>query len=164
MMTHTFFDVVLIVATLLCTLNAGFLFAFATVVMPGLKTLNDAEFIRAFQKIDGVIQNGQPLFMLVWVGSAIALLVATVVGFSQLEQFEFGLLVIACIAYFIGVQLSTIRVNIPLNNQLQALDCLTEDSETLTKARTSFESRWNKWNRCRTIVAIDVSLLLIVIA
>lgn len=163
-MTHIFFDVVLVVATLLCTLNAGFLFAFAAVVMPGLKAFNDSEFILAFQKIDGVIQNGQPLFMLVWVGSAVTLLVATVLGFSQLEQFEFALLMIACIAYFIGVQLSTVSINIPLNNQLQALDCFTEDSETLTKARTSFESRWDKWNRCRTIVAIGVSLLLIAIS
>ena len=163
MMTHSLFDVVLVVATLLCTLNAGFLFAFAVVVMPGLKALDDSEFIRAFQKIDGVIQNGQPLFMLVWVGSAITLLVATVLGFSQLGQFEFGLTMIACVAYFIGVQLSTIRVNIPLNNQLQALDCHAEDGATLAKARANFETRWNQWNRCRTSVAIGVSLLLIVV-
>jgi len=163
MMATTFFEVLLITATLLCTLNAGFLFAFAVVVMPGLKALDDSEFIRAFQKIDGIIQHGQPLFMLVWVGSAVALLFAAVLGFSRLEQPEFGALIIACLAYFIGVQLSTIRVNIPLNNQLQALDSFTEDSATLTKARLNFESRWNKWNRCRTLVAVGVSMMLIAI-
>jgi uncharacterized membrane protein len=33
----------------------------------------------------------------------------------------------------------------------------------LAEARRHFESRWNKWNRFRTIVAIAVSLTLIVI-
>ena len=60
MSTVSTFQIVLILATLLCSLVAGFLFAFATVVMPGIKTLNDREFIRAFQVIDGVIQNNQP--------------------------------------------------------------------------------------------------------
>ncbi len=39
-------------------------------------TLNDREFIRAFQVLDRVIQNRQPLFMLVWVGSVVALVPA----------------------------------------------------------------------------------------
>ena len=56
------FDVVLVMTALLCGLVAGLLFAFAVVVMPGLKTMDDAAFVRAFQAIDGVIQRGQPLF------------------------------------------------------------------------------------------------------
>ena len=43
------FQVTLIVATFLCTLVAGFVFAFAVVVMPGIRTLGDCEFLRAFQ-------------------------------------------------------------------------------------------------------------------
>jgi hypothetical protein len=31
--------------------------------IPGIKSLNDREFIRAFQVIDEVIQNNQPLFV-----------------------------------------------------------------------------------------------------
>ena len=57
------FETVLIVATLLCSLVAGLVFAFAVVVMPGIKDLKDGEFIRAFQVMDRVIQNNQPLFM-----------------------------------------------------------------------------------------------------
>ena len=49
MSTDVTFQIVLILATLLCSLVAGFLFAFAIIVMPGIKTLNDREFIRAFQ-------------------------------------------------------------------------------------------------------------------
>ena len=61
------FQLVLIVATFLCSLVAGFVFAFAVVVMPGIATLGDGEFLRAFQTMDRVIQNNQPLFH-VWSG------------------------------------------------------------------------------------------------
>ena len=60
----------LIAATVLNGLVAGFVFAFAVVVMPGLGTLPDRDFLRAFKRVDGVIQDNQPLFILVWVGSA----------------------------------------------------------------------------------------------
>ena len=61
------FQIVLILAAFLCSLVAGFVFAFALVVMPGIKGLGDREFIRAFQVMDGIIQNNQPIFLLVWV-------------------------------------------------------------------------------------------------
>ena len=72
------FEIALGLGTFLCSLVAGFLFAFAIVTMPGIKNLNDREFIRAFQGIDGIIQNNQPIFMLVWVGSVVALLASAV--------------------------------------------------------------------------------------
>jgi len=42
------FQVALILAAFLCSLVAGFLFAFAVVVMPGIRSLNNREFIRTF--------------------------------------------------------------------------------------------------------------------
>jgi len=63
------FPLVVLVAAALCGLVAGFLFGFAVVSMPGLENLSDREFIRAFQVMDRVIQDRQPLFMVVWVGS-----------------------------------------------------------------------------------------------
>jgi uncharacterized membrane protein len=60
MSTEGIFRIALILATSLCSLVAGFLFAFAIVVMPGIRSLNDREFIRAFQVMDGVIQNNHP--------------------------------------------------------------------------------------------------------
>ena len=67
-------DISLIFSILTCSLVTGFIFTYAVVVMPGLSKLNDKEFIRAFQVTDGIIQNNQPLFMLIWVGSIIAIL------------------------------------------------------------------------------------------
>ena len=72
------FQVALVLAAFLCSLVAGFLFAFAIVAMLGIKSLNDREFIRAFQVMDRVIQNNQPIFMLVWIGSIAALVSSAV--------------------------------------------------------------------------------------
>ena len=41
------FALLLILATLLCALVAGLLFAFAVVTIPGISRLNDREFILA---------------------------------------------------------------------------------------------------------------------
>src|SRR6187551_2026856 len=90
----TMFHAVLVVATFLCALVAGLLFAFAVVVMPGLRRLDDGGFIRAFQAIDRVIQNKQPLFMSVWVGSVLALVAAAGLGVSVLSGAD-RLLIIA---------------------------------------------------------------------
>ena len=76
------FRLLFILATLLCALVAGLLFAFAVVTIPGISRLNDREFIRAFQVMDDVIQRNQPIFMLVWLGSAVLMLIATVWGYS----------------------------------------------------------------------------------
>src|SRR5262245_42075172 len=101
------FQPALILATLLCSLVAGFLFAFAAVVMPGIRRLDDGAFIRAFQAIDGVIQANQPLFLLVWVGSIPALLTATVLGLWAPSVADRVVLIGAAAVYFLGVQLPT---------------------------------------------------------
>jgi hypothetical protein len=49
----TLFQPVLMLAAFLCSLVAGFLFAFAAVVMPGIGKLDRGASTRAFQVIDG---------------------------------------------------------------------------------------------------------------
>ena len=78
------FQILLILATFMCCVVAGLLFAFAVVVMPGIRSLNDREFIRGFHLIDRVIQNNQPIFMLVWIGSVVVLVASAVLGIWQL--------------------------------------------------------------------------------
>jgi uncharacterized membrane protein len=159
----TAFSLVLPLATVLCALVAGFLFAFAVVVMPGLKRLGDREFILAFQQIDGVIQRGQPLFGLVWMGSALALLVAFVLGLGQLDGLGVALISTCTGVYVLGVQLPTFVVNVPLNNALQKVDVGAEDETAWKSAREAFERRWNQWNTFRTGVAVLVTVLLVLL-
>ena len=157
------FYIVLILATLLCSLVAGFVFAFASVVMPGIGDLNDREFLRSFQVMDRVIQNNQPAFMVVWVGSALAIVASGLLGFWQLAGADRMLLIAAVIVYIAGVQLPTATINIPLNNQLQTLDLQAMDETALAEAREAFEPRWNRWNTIRTVLAIVASVLLLVV-
>ena len=157
------FQMTLIVATFLCSLVAGFLFAFAVVVMPGIKSLNDREFIRAFQVMDRVIQNNQPIFMLVWVGSVVALVASVVLGIGQLDGYRRLLVIFATLVYLLGVQLPTVTINVPLNNKLQTLDADAMDETTQEATRKDFEPRWNLWNSIRTAFASLASALLIVL-
>lgn len=159
------FQATLILATFLCSLVAGFLFAFAIVIMPGIRNLNDREFIQAFQVIDGVIQNNQPIFLLVWIGSALALVAATVLGFGagQLDGAGRLLIILAALVYLLGVQLPTISINVPLNIKLQSLDVDAIDAPSRRLARNEFEPRWNRWNSIRTVLASLTSALLLVL-
>jgi uncharacterized membrane protein len=157
------FQTVLIIATFLCSLTAGFLLAFAIVVMPGIRNHSDKEFIRTFQVIDRIIQNRQPVFILIWVGSIIALIISAALGIGKLTGIGLILLMLALFVYLAGVHIPTIIINIPLNNKLQTLDVDTMTKETLKEARENFEPRWNRWNSFRTIISCSTSLLLIIL-
>jgi uncharacterized membrane protein len=139
------FYILLILATFLCSLVAGFLFAFAVVVMPGIRSLSDRDFIRAFQVMDSIIQNNQPIFIFVWVGSVLALIAAAALGIGQLGGIDLWLLVVAAFIYLSGVQLPTMVINVPLNNKLQTLNVDTQTEKDLKLAREEFEPRWIKW-------------------
>lgn len=157
------FQIVVVLSTLLCSLVAGFLLAFAIVVMPGIKALPDREFIRAFQVMDGIIQNNHPLFIIVWVGSVLTLMVSAVFGLWQLDGIARIMLLLATFVYIVGVQLPTLTINVPLNNRLQTVDVTSPDRLRQKQARDNFESRWNFWNVFRTILASLVSVTLIIL-
>ena len=159
----TLFQALVMLATFLCSLVAGFLFAFAVVIMPGIRSLDDGGFIRAFQVIDRVIQKNQPLFMFVWVGSALSLIAASVFGLWALGGADRLLLIAAALVYLLCVQLPTATINIPLNNELQKLDPSTMSETMRKRARDGFEPRWNRWNAIRTACASLTSILLLIL-
>ena len=152
-----------LLSTLLCSLVAGLVFTFAIVVMPGIKRLGDLAFLQSFKAMDRVIQNNQPVFILVWLGSAVVLLVSTVLGIWQLEGADRTLLVAACAIYLFGVHVPTITINIPLNNHLQSQDLDTMTAPELRETKARFESRWLRWNAIRTVLAILTTALLLVL-
>jgi uncharacterized membrane protein len=157
------FDSVLVFATLTTLLVTGLLFTFALLVMPGLGQLEDRAFLRGFQEIDRIIQNGHPVFVVVWLGSVVSVVAAAVMGFSQLDGLARGLLLAAAGFYLLGVQLPTMRGNVPLNNRLQTLELETMGQPELAEARQAFEPAWNRLNLFRTIIGVVVALLLIVV-
>lgn len=140
---------------------AGFLFAFAVVVMPGLRELDDGAYIRAFQAIDGVIQRDDPLFGLVFVGAIVAMLAALVLGVPALAGVERAMLIGAGALYLGGVLVPTAAVNVPLNNRLQGVDVV--GVEERAAGRRAFEERWNRWNAVRTGAAVGAAALMTVL-
>jgi uncharacterized membrane protein len=163
-MTELLFIVALTAGTVLTGLVAGLLFAFAVVTMPGIGTLGDREFIRAFQVMDAIIQDNHPLFMGAWLGSRAPAdhLCGTGISSNPVGPLDPPSLW-ATAVYVAGVEIPTVVINVPLNNALQRLDTGNAPIETVIAARRDFEARWNRWNRRRTVVAIAVTATLVVL-
>ena len=149
----------LLVSTLLCTLVTGFVFTYAILVMPGFGKLNDREFIQA---TDGIIQNNQPLFVFVWVGSIASVAATIVLSVIHLDGNEHWIIILFGTLYIIGVQGITMLVHLPLNNSLQGVDINELDVESLKQLRSEFEARWNYFNNIRTSIACAVSIALMI--
>ena len=156
-------DISLIFSILSCSLVGGFIFTYAIVVMPGLSKLNDKDFLRAFQVTDAIIQNNQPLFMLTWIGSIVAILITILVSLVNVGLSETWLIVLVGITYLFGVQGITIAFNIPLNKHIQKIKIEEMNHKTLAYERLKFEIKWNFFNNIRTVIAISVSLLLLIL-
>ena len=157
------FPLCLILATLSCALVTGITLIFVIVIMPGLGSLGDRAFLESFKAIDQVIQNNHPVFILVWLGSALSLIAATALGWSALANPDRMLLVAALALYLGGVQIPTAAVNVPLNNQLQVLQIDELDEGELRQAREIFEPRWRTWNILRTWLALITTALLLIL-
>ncbi|NTS77114.1 DUF1772 domain-containing protein [Catenovulum sp. SM1970] len=156
-------DIALVLSTLMCSLIAGLLFCYAILIMPGLKKLDDKSFIKAFQVTDRIIQNNHPLFILIWLGSALSIIVLAISSLGKLEGIDVYIMLFALTGYFCGIQAPTILVNLPLNKKLQKLNVAHSSEEELRASRIEFEAPWNKSNEIRTIMACMTSLALIVL-
>jgi uncharacterized membrane protein len=155
-------QITFITATVLCSLVAGFLLAFSLVVMPGIKNLDDRNFLKAFREMDLIIQNNNPIFMIVWVGSVLSIIALVIQGLQVYEGCKLLAVLAITVFYLLGVQFPTASINIPLNNRVQKLDLKTLDEASLKIERDHFERRWNRSNIIRTIFAVLTSILLVV--
>ena len=131
--------------------------------MPGFSKLNDKDFIRAFQVTDNIIQNNQPLFMLIWIGSILSVISTIVFSIFNINADYSIFIIVTGFFYLIGVQGLTISIHIPLNNNIQKFDVDKEDELKLNEVRKEFEIKWNYYNRIRTVVAFTVTTLLMLI-
>ena len=143
-------------STLLCALVTGFVFTYAVIVMRGLAKLADKEFIRAFKFTDEVIQNNQPIFMIVWVGSVISVISTLIVSLMGPYSVETVLVIIAGFVYLLGVQGLTVLVHLPLNRRIQTVNVEEWDASALREERLLFETRWIRFNWIRTLIGLGV--------
>ncbi len=156
-------DVTLIFSIILCSLVSGFILTYSIVVMPGLSNLNDKDFLKAFQVTDAIIQNNQPVFLFIWIGSILAVLATILVSLVSIGFAEAWLIVLVAFVYLLGVQGITVAIHIPLNNHIQRIKIEDLNDEALADQRQKFETKWNFFNYIRTSIAISVSVLLLIL-
>ena len=156
-------NISLFFSTLLCSLVTGFILTYAIVVIPGLSKLDDKEFIKAFQVTDGIIQNNQPFFILIWVGSIISVLSTIIISIFTLGLLEAWKIIFVSLVYLLGVQAITIIIHLPLNRRIQKIDINSTNLQSLNEERKNFETKWNYFNNIRTVVAFLVTLFFLFI-
>ena len=156
-------NISLFFSTLLCSLVTGFILTYAIVVMPGLSKLDDKEFIKAFQVTDGIIQNNQPIFILIWVGSIISVVSTIIISIFTLGILEGWKIIFVSLVYLIGVQAITIIIHLPLNRRIQKIDINSTNLQSLNEERKNFETKWNYFNNIRTVIAFLVTFFFLFI-
>jgi uncharacterized membrane protein len=150
--TSTLSPIFLAASTFLGTVVFSFCLLFAAVIMPGIADLdNDADYLRAFQVMDGTIQNNQPAFLLCWMGSMLSVIALAVTTLLRSDAPQRLWMLAACLLFLTG-HLMTIAGNIPLNNRIHDLDIGSADEATLAEVRSDFENPWMFWNNFRTVL------------
>lgn len=149
----------LIITAVLTALIAGLFYAYSCSVVLGLGKLSDAEYLKAMQNINREILN--PVFFMSFMGTAILLPVSAF--FLRGEQSVFIFLLLATLAYLIGVFGVTVVGNVPMNDQLDRFDITGSTTEAIRQMRDNFENRWNFLNNIRTAFSV-ISIALTVCA
>lgn len=128
-------------------LNLGVLLLYAHTIMPGLKKVDDATFVRSFQAIDRAIIN--PFFMLQFFVPLLLFGVLCFVANSNGYN-ETVYLLSGGAAYFVAVAL-TMAINVPLNDGIKSVNSNAND-DVMSRARQAFnENRWAFANALRAI-------------
>lgn len=149
----------LIITATLTALIGGLFYAYSCSVILGLGKLSDAEYLKAMQSINREILN--PVFFMSFMGTAVLLPIMTFMLRGQNPAFLF--LLLATLAYLIGIFGVTMVGNVPLNNQLDQFDIVNSSTEAIKKMRDGFENRWNFLNHIRSVCSI-VSIILVICA
>jgi uncharacterized membrane protein len=161
-MENIAFEPLLIVLLIVLSLNLGILSLYAHTIMPALKHLDSATFVKAFQSIDKSIIN--PIFMIQFF---VPLVLFTAVVYLAYSQSYAGTkyLLIGAVAYLLTI-IFTVVINVPLNDGIKKVSAAS-NADVLSQARIAFnEAKWTASNIARTItnaisvIAVAIALFL----
>ena len=152
--------IILFLAAFFTGLMAGLFFTWSFSVTRGLSKLSDTNYIEVFQSINKAILN--PTFALVFWGSILSLILATILNYQQPSSSIFWYILTATVVYLIGSIVVTFAGNIPLNNSLENFKLNSSSLEEISLKRAAFESKWNRLNMIRTISSSIAFILLII--
>ena len=139
----------ILLAALGSGLIAGVFFAFSSFVMKALSRIPPAEGIAAMQSINIVVLN--PVFLSVFVGTAVACLIAIVFSWLRWNQPGAVYLLAGGLFYVIGTFLVTMVFNVPRNDALAAVAPASPEGARLW---ADYLASWTAWNHVRTAAAL----------
>lgn len=148
----------LFIAVLLNALSTGFFFAWSVSVILGTKKVGDFTYLETMQNINREILN--PLFFIVFFVSLIALVLNAYLQFNNKPVFWFVLA--SAIIYLIGTFGITAFGNVPLNNELEALNTNQLSVTELKNFRTYYEGSWNQYHNIRTVASMISFITLLI--
>jgi uncharacterized membrane protein len=126
-------------------LMGGLFFAFGTAVMSALQRMPAGQGATAMNLINVRIQN--PLFLLIFMGTALVCVALGIVALVKDSPGKWWLVAGAAL-YLIGVIVLSFAVNIPLNDQLAAID---PNSTAGAAEWTKYLANWNPANNVRAL-------------
>ncbi|RKS73649.1 putative membrane protein [Actinomadura pelletieri DSM 43383] len=127
---------------------AGTFFGFSTGVMPGLNAARPASAIDAMQSVNQKIQN--PVFVAMFLLVPLLAVAAGVLLLTLDHRSAAILFFVAAAVYFVGALVPSFAVNIPMNNDLDAVTIPTDPSEA-ARVWSDYSGRWTAWNTVRAV-------------
>jgi uncharacterized membrane protein len=140
---------VLVAATVTTGLVAGLFYGFSIAVMPGLARTDDRTLVDVMRGINAAILNGW--FLLGYVGALLLDALALVLFALHAESRAVLAPVAVSTALYLAAVVLTARVNIPLNNALEAAGSADTPADPAA-TRRDFERPWVRANHWRTLL------------
>jgi uncharacterized membrane protein len=138
----------------------GLFYAFSTFVMRGLDRTGPVDAITAMRGINAEAQANAP-FLLMFLGSALLALVVGVIAAIQLRQ-PGSWWLLAGAVFGIVAAIVTIAFNVPLNNQLDAVNPVGLSPPDAAREWRHYFTTWTAWNHVRSISGFVGAALLLV--
>jgi uncharacterized membrane protein len=126
-------------------LMGGLFFAFGTAVMGSLQRMPAGQGAAAMNLINVRIQN--PLFLLVFCGTALVCLAVAILALVKDTPGKWWVLAGSAL-YLVGVIVVSFAINIPLNDQLAAVD---PHSAAGAAEWLNYLAKWNPANNLRAV-------------
>jgi uncharacterized membrane protein len=138
----------------------GLFYAFSTFVMKGLDRADPTTAIAAMRGINAEAQANAP-FLLLFVGSALLALGVGIAAALKWSQPGAGY-VLAGAALGLVAFIVTMAFNVPLNNQLDAVDPSALSATDALREWQTHLNPWTAWNHVRTAAPLLGSVLMLV--
>jgi uncharacterized membrane protein len=139
-----------------CGLIAGLYFAFSAFVMTALGRIDQAAGIAAMNAIN--VDIVRSVFMPLFFGTTLSCAVLVVLG--GLRWQEPGAITMICggVLYVVGMFVVTVVFNVPLNDQLAAVD---PADRAAAPVWTRYLTDWTCWNHVRTLASTAATALFV---